>query len=313
MKRVFPLRYPYSFDATVRRLVSFEKSSYRLRNGSLVRAIEAGGRPYAVEIGWQAEPRALTVRIHGSPQQSEQEELETKLRRMFSVDVDLSPFYRQVEADPHLGPVVMKRKGLHLVLDASLYECLIKTIISQQLNVAFAATLIERLIDLAGERLPFEGDSLPVFPSPERVAALEYEQLQSLQFNRRKAEYIIDISRQVATGTLDLEALWKMDDEAVMARLLPLRGVGRWTVECLLLFGLGRPDLLPAADIGLRNAVRYVYGWSHQPNESEIRQIGLDWSPWRSYATFYLWDALSEWKLNKEDKGWDGRRKNSPK
>ncbi|BCU82971.1 hypothetical protein JIR001_27540 [Polycladomyces abyssicola] len=300
MERVFPLRYPYSFEATVRRLVSFEKSSYRLHSGRLVRAIEAGGRPYAVEIGWQTEPRSLTVYVHGNPPKAEQERLEAKLRRMFSVDVDLTPFYRQAEADPYLGPVVAKRKGLHLVLDASLYECLIKTIISQQLNLAFAAKLIERLVDLAGERVPFKGESLPVFPSPERVAALDYEQLQALQFNRRKAEYIIDISRRVASGTLDLETLWRMEDEAVMECLLPLRGVGRWTVECLLLFGLGRPDLLPAADIGLRNAVRHVYGLAHQPGEEEIRKIGRDWSPWRSYATFYLWDALSEWKPKKK-------------
>lgn len=300
MKRVFPLRYPYSYEATVRRLISFEKSSYRFHNGRLVRAIEAGGRPYVVEIGWQTEPRALTVHVHGNPPEAERERLEAKLRRMFSVDVDLTPFYRQLEADPNLGPVIEKRKGLHLVLDASLYECLIKTVISQQLNLAFAAKLIERLIDLAGERLSFDGELLPVFPSPERVAALEYEQLQALQFNRRKAEYVIDISRQVASGTLDLEALWTMEDEAVMERLLPLRGVGRWTVECLLLFGLGRTDLLPAADIGLRNAVRYVYGLAHQPREEEIRKLGRDWSPWRSYVTFYLWDALSEWKPEKK-------------
>lgn len=278
MERVFPLRYPYSFEATVRRLVSFEKSSYRLHSGRLVRAIEAGGRPYAVEIGWQTEPRSLTVYVHGNPPKAEQERLEAKLRRMFSVDVDLTPFYRQAEADPYLGPVVAKRKGLHLVLDASLYECLIKTIISQQLNLAFAAKLIERLVDLAGERVPFKGESLPVFPSPERVAALDYEQLQALQFNRRKAEYIIDISRRVASGTLDLETLWRMEDEAVMECLLPLRGVGRWTVECLLLFGLGRPDLLPAADIGLRNAVRHVYGLAHQPGKKKSErsdEIGL--------------------------------------
>ncbi len=79
-----------------------------------------------------------------------------------------------------------------------------------------------------------------------------------------------------------------------METLLPLRGIGRWTVECLLLFGMGRPDLLPAADIGLRRAVQRVYGLPERPGEEEVRRIGEAWAPWRSYATFYLWDAITE-------------------
>jgi DNA-3-methyladenine glycosylase II len=123
---------------------------------------------------------------------------------------------------------------------------------------------------------------------------LDYEDLQKLQFNRRKAEYVIDLSRQVADGELDLEGLQSLSDRQVVEKLVALRGVGRWTAECLLLFGMGRPDLLPAADIGVRNAVKKAFELDGQPTEAEVREWGEGWTPWRSYVTFYLWDYLTE-------------------
>ncbi|MCK9906659.1 hypothetical protein MXD63_42540, partial [Frankia sp. Cpl3] len=74
--------------------------------------------------------------------------------------------------------------------------------------------------------------------------------------------------------------------------LTPLRGIGRWTVECLLMFGMGRPDLLPAADIGLRNGIHLVYQLADKPDENAIRRIGESWAPWRSYVSLYLWEAV---------------------
>lgn len=284
-------RPPFSFERTIRRLVHLQKSGYFVREGNLYRTLRAKGRPCVVEIGWR-EP-SLLIHIHSEVTQGERQELEERLRRMFSADVDLSPFYRLADQDARLAPVVREREGLRPVLDPSLYECLIKTIISQQLNLSFAGTLIDRLMELAGERVDFKGETVYVFPTPEQVAALSYEDLTRLQFNRRKAEYIIDISRMIAEGRLDLERLWRYSDEEVIRTLLPLRGIGRWTVECLLLFGMGRPDLLPAADIGLRKAVQKVYGLPERPGEEEVRRIGEAWAPWRSYATFYLWDAIT--------------------
>jgi DNA-3-methyladenine glycosylase II len=250
------------------------------KNG--VRVLEVYGDDAACE---------LKVRVVGA-HPGEREELEQTVRRMFALDVDLSPFYG-MDFDPVMERVVHERKGMRIVREPNVYECLVKTIISQQLNVSFAAVLIDRLIRLVGEVTEWNGELLPVFPKPEQVARLSYEELQALQFNRRKAEYVIDLSRKVADGTLDLEELDFLPDEEVFWVLLPQRGIGRWTVECLLLFGLGRPDLLPAADIGLRNAIRRAYGLDQQPDENRVRRMGEAWAPFRSFATFYLWDTLS--------------------
>src|SRR5690606_31611885 len=152
--------------------------------------------------------------------------------------------------------VVRRFWGLRPVGALDLFESVVKTIIGQQLNMAFAGVLIRRLVALCGTEYRLGDTVLPVFPSPDAIARLRYEALQELQFSRRKAEYVIDFARLVDSGRLDLETLERADDEAVMERLTRIRGLGRWSAECTLMFGLGRPDVLPAADIGLRNAVQ---------------------------------------------------------
>ncbi len=283
---------PYSFVATTRRLVRSEKALYRVRDGQFLRVLRIQGRPIPVEIGWESgQVRVQTTVELGT---REREILARLIRRMFSLDVDLGPFYEHMKKEYPLAPIIEERKGLHFVLDPSLYECLIKTVISQQLNLSFAGRLVYRLVELAGETIRYGDEELPVFPTPEQVARLDYEDLQKLQFNRRKAEYVIDLSRQVADGELDLEGLQSLSDRQVVEKLVALRGVGRWTAECLLLFGMGRPDLLPAADIGVRNAVKKAFELDGQPTEAEVREWGEGWTPWRSYVTFYLWDYLTE-------------------
>ncbi|GAB7386917.1 hypothetical protein BSNK01_07530 [Bacillaceae bacterium] len=137
-------------------------------------------------------------------------------------------------------------------------------------------------------------ESYPVFPSPEQVARLRYDELRRLQFSQRKAEYVIDFARLVADGKLDLRTLAEKRDQEIIATLTKVRGIGRWSVECFLLFGLGRPDLLPAADIGLRNGVQIVYRLPERPNEEEVRRLGASWSPWSSYVTYYIWESLNQ-------------------
>lgn len=263
------------------------------------RAIRLCSSVVVIGVSYLPKDHALHIEVNQHLTKEEQQELLTCIKHMWSTEVDLTPFYNQFTDGP-LQPIIQKRKGLHLVLDSSIYECLIKTIIGQQLNISFAATLEQRLVQLAGEEINYKGMCLPVFPDPEKVASLCYEDLQKLQFNRRKAEYIIDISRLIVEGKLDLEGLMGCSEEEVMEKLLPLRGIGRWTVECVLLFGMGKPDLLPAADIGLRNAIAHVFELDQKPSEEEVRKLGEQWKPYRSYVTFYLWDAITEQKIKKK-------------
>lgn len=230
------------------------------------------------------------------PLTSEEERwLRKLLALMWMVDVDLMPFYRQMSEDRYLAPVIKQLEGYRPPLDGSLFESMVKTLIGQQLNLAFARKLNERLCRLATSPLVWRGEAYPVFPQPEELAVLTVEQLMEMKFSRRKAECVLEFSRgvssrQIAWPTLE-EALNKPDEE-FFQEWMSIRGVGTWTVECVLIFGLGRPDLLPAADVGLRNAVKKLYRLHEKPTEEEMRRIGRAWKPWSSYVTAYLWESL---------------------
>ena len=216
----------------------------------------------------------------------------SQVRFMFSVDRDLSDFVRTVSEDAAWQNLFLRYAGLRPTYDANLFEAMVKVIIGQQLNVKFAATLVERLVHHCGEVVAWQGKQLHAFPTPGQVAACSYEDLRALSFSQRKAEYIIDFSRNVVTGKLDLEHLWQLSDDEVIASLTKLRGIGRWTVECFMLFGMGRPDVLPAADIGVQNALKVLYDMTERPREAQLRDMAESWAPWRSYATYYLWNSL---------------------
>lgn len=294
---IISLTPPYSFDRLLRRLETHPDTQIRVNKekNSLERVFRIGLRPVLVHmqfVGSLEEP-ALRYETQAILSATDQQLLEKMIRRTFSADLDLSVIYEQMRAEKELAILTERFRGLRLMLDADFFQCMVKTIIGQQINLTFAANLTKRLVTLAGD--PVEnpnGEGIIAFPTPEAVARLTIEDMRTLQFSQRKAEYIIDFARAIVNETVDLERLWSMGDEEIITYLTSLRGIGRWTVECLLMFGMGRPDLLPAADIGLRNGIVHLYGMNSKPNENDIRKIGEKWAPWRSIYCLYVWEAV---------------------
>lgn len=230
----------------------------------------------------------------------EQEAAAGFIGRMLSNHVDLLPFYKQLSEEPVIGAILPDLHGMKILLEPNLYQNLVRTIIGQQMNLSFAAALVSRITERYGTRFDAAGQTLYSFPEPAALARLEPEELMELQFSRRKAEYVIGLSRLIDEGALDLYALPGLEDTAIFEKLLPVRGIGKWTVECFLLFGIGRTDFFPADDIGLKNAMKLLWGYESQPSSPEMLAISASWSPWRSYAAYYLWAWLDEWKLQKK-------------
>lgn len=282
---------PFSFAHTIRRVKRYENILYQELDDTYYRVFTVGEKQ--VIVGTRAgKDNQLEVETDQSLLDKEQKELVRQLIHSYQLDWDLSPIQTRWSKDSPLHTLVKEREGMRILLDPTLYECLIKTIISQQVHTKVAQMMLSRFLDKIGEKIHFRGTTLLAFPSAEKVAQYAYEDLQALSFSRRKAEYILDLSRSIVEGTLDLENLGELDDSTLIKRLIQERGVGRWTAECLLLFGYGRRSMLPAADIGLRNAVRDRYHLDHQPTEKEVREIAQEWTPYESYLTFLFWDTL---------------------
>ena len=114
--------------------------------------------------------------------------------------------------------------------------------------------------------------------------------------SRQKIGYLRDLSARIADGRLSLDALDALPDDEVIARLTAVKGFGRWTAEMFLMFRLHRPDVLPAADLGIVKAVQQVYGLRKRPDAKRVLKIGEAWRPYRSVASWYLWQTLAESK-----------------
>jgi DNA-3-methyladenine glycosylase II len=164
------------------------------------------------------------------------------------------------------------------------YEALVRAVAHQQLNGQAARRILERFLAL------YPGET---FPSPAMLLASSDEALRKVGFSAAKVAAIRAIAAHTASGLVpDRRTAARLDDETLIARLTAIRGVGRWTVEMLLIFVLGRPDVLPVDDFGVREGYRRLYRLPEQPRPRELAAIGEAWAPFRSAAAWYLWRAV---------------------
>jgi DNA-3-methyladenine glycosylase II len=179
-----------------------------------------------------------------------------------------------------------KKAHLHLRTDpvmAPTFQSLTRAIVFQQLSGKAAETILGRFIALFGD-LPF--------PEPEHVLTMTVDQLRSAGLSRPKAAYILGLAENAVAGTLpSLEACKAMTDAQILSALTSIKGIGRWTAEMLLIFNLGRADVLPVHDLGVRRGFQRAYGKRAMPLPEQLDKFGLRWSPHRTTAARYLWRA----------------------
>jgi DNA-3-methyladenine glycosylase II len=165
------------------------------------------------------------------------------------------------------------------------FQSLIESIIYQQLAGSAASAIYGRFIK-------YYNNSPPL---PEQILSTPDSVLRSLiGLSHKKIEYIKDLSTSVMEGRLDLRALSEMKDEEVVVELIRVKGIGRWTAEMFLIFCLGRLDILPVTDLGIKKAMQKIYSLPDFPKPSEMLAISQPWKPYRSVATWYLWKSLSK-------------------
>ncbi|WP_214797978.1 MULTISPECIES: DNA-3-methyladenine glycosylase [unclassified Exiguobacterium] len=222
----------------------------------------------------------------------EMESIEREVRDWLDLDRDLTPFEAMGAEDELLAPLIEAHRGLRMIGFPDLFEALTWAIIGQQITLSFAYTIKRRFVERYGEQRVVEGRTYWTFPRAERIASLEPEALRELQFSRRKAEYIIDIAREITGGTLSKSALQSQSSTDTRQRLLAIRGVGEWTADYVLMKCFQDASAFPVADVGLHQAIQHRLGTTEKPTIEEVRRYGESWKGWEGYATFYLWRSL---------------------
>lgn len=186
-------------------------------------------------------------------------------------------------ADPVLARIISSIGRCTLRPQRPYFFVLCDAIISQQVSVKAAATIVARFRALYERR----------YPRPADVVATAPETLASVGISRAKAGYIKDLAERFHTGQIPYRRFPQLDDELIINELVKVKGIGRWTAEMFLIFSLNRPDVLPVADLGLQRGVQVNYGLSALPSAAQLQEIGKRWRPYRSVATWYFWRSVN--------------------
>ena len=190
------------------------------------------------------------------------------------------------ERDDSLRRLNAAFPDIHLVRRGDAVTTLARAIVGQQISVKAAQTIWDRLVEASG------GTGTPVRLDPVRTSRMQRRTLRRVGLSARKAEYIRDLARHFVSGKLDPATWPSLDDEALIAALIDVKGIGRWTAEMFLIFHELRADVLPVGDIGLQKAIGVHYLDGARPTEAAIRALASGWQPYRSVATWYLWRSL---------------------
>lgn len=181
--------------------------------------------------------------------------------------------------DPVLGALVKQIGPTDLRRRGTPYQSLFRALLYQQLAGAAAATIERRLLALFDDRVP----------EPDALLATETEKLRSVGLSRQKASYMHSLAEHFASGQISNRALGRMSDEELIEHVTQIKGIGTWTAHMLLMFSLGRPDVLPTGDLGVQKAIQEVYELREPPDPKTMLEIGEPWRPFRTIASWYLW------------------------
>jgi DNA-3-methyladenine glycosylase II len=246
------------------------------------RTIVVGERAVDVEV--TAEGAALRVVVHGGTGREVRAAATAAVTRALGLDIDLADFYRMARGDTRLAPLVERFRGVKPPRFPSVFEAVVNGIACQQLSLTVGIILLGRLSALCGLR---SASGAHAFPRPQDVAAVTPARLRALGFNHNKVRALLELA-DVVEGGLDLEALAELDSDAVVERLVALRGIGRWTAEYVLLRGLGRLTMFPGDDVGARTNLARWMKLRTPLDYDRVRRLARRWQPYSGFLYFHL-------------------------
>ncbi len=188
------------------------------------------------------------------------------------------------KADPVVGALIAEHGPYQPRPGGDPYASVVRSIMFQQLAGAAARAIQRRFFALYGDE--------ERTPDPIQILATTDEAFRGAGVSRQKAGYLRDLAQHCVDGTLDFDEMPDLDDDAVIERLTAVKGVGEWTAHMFLMFELGRPDVLPVGDLGVRKGMQAAYGLPETPTPGQAREIGATWAPYRTVGAWYMWRAV---------------------
>lgn len=188
------------------------------------------------------------------------------------------------DADPVLATLIARHGPFRPRPGVDPYSSLVRTVLYQQLAGAAASSIDRRWRALYSD----DGHT----PTPAEILATSDEQFRSAGVSRQKAGYLRDLALHVADARLDFAAIGRMPDTEAIARLTGVHGIGEWSAQIFLMFELGRPDVLPTGDLGMRKGMQIAYALAAMPTPAQAREIGERWAPYRTVGSWYIWRAV---------------------
>ena len=186
--------------------------------------------------------------------------------------------------DPVMAGLIAKHKPFNPKPETNYYGRLVRAIIGQQLSVKAADTIEKRFVDLFGGELP----------APEQILEKEIEELRAVGLSNAKAAYVKDLAQHILDGRLELDKLPELTNEEIIKELVAVKGIGEWTAHMFLIFALGRLDILPTGDLGIRAGIKKLYGFEELPTPAQMIELAEKnkWHPYESVASWYIWQSL---------------------
>jgi len=262
------------------------------------RVLPLSGGPVEVAVNQIGPPEAplLEVSVEGPLPRSElKPAVASALSRLLGLHIDLANFYTFAARQPRLGKLAQRFRGMKPPRFPTVFEGAVNAIACQQMTLTLGIRLLNSLAVNFGLAIPRGEVTSRAFPRPDDLARLNPDQFRQLGFSRRKGEAMIDLSRLIIEGRLNLDALAELPDEMAIEQLRALRGVGRWTAEYVLLRGLGRTNVFPGDDVGARNNLQRWLSLAEPLDYERVRSTLARWHRFGGLIYFHLLlDRLDE-------------------
>jgi DNA-3-methyladenine glycosylase II len=283
---------PFRLDLTVWALRRRASNRIDQWDGTTyTRVLLLDGHPVKVTVSQQhpmTHPRLLVTVVSPFPLAQLCARVSSILQRMLGCATDVTAFYSLAQGDHHLSTLAQRFRGLKPPRFPSLFEAFLNAYACQQVSLDVGILLLNRLTEAYGETVAEHQEAGYAFPEPEALATAAPASLRALGFSYQKARAVTELAALLARGQKDVSLFETMSNQEVCQSVLPLRGVGRWTAEYVLLRGLGRIDTFPGDDVGAQKNLRMLLSLDERPTYERIKELTAPWHPYAGFVYFHL-------------------------